>query len=399
LNAPGYDPRPQFRLDGPFLTEGQLRELREAVGDTVPHALVLDATFTETAARDGKAISRRIADLTREVMRAALVGETSIVLLSDRAALASAPRRLPLPMLLITASIHNALTEGGRRRQMSIGSIPAKCKKGTDAALLIANGADAICPHTFLGFADADKEANLIAALDGTLRRVMSKMGITTLDGYRGSRLFESVGVAAAVTDYYLPGIQSHIGGIDLDDIYEDIVARANAGSAPHYESESHGVSQGCLAATTRNRAWQRGRLRALLALVRETPPVYLRDLLRWKPPAEGGEVAVANAEEIIRACFRGAAMSHGALHRTAHRAIRARVQRVRCRSPIAARVRRFATRSWRRMGNRSPVASGRSARGASASRRATWCTPTKFKSRSVRARSPARAACCPPRK
>src|SRR5262249_42476697 len=56
----------------------------------------------------------------------------------------------------------------------------------------------------------------------------------------------------------------------------------------------------------------------------RDTPPVYLRDLLDWKPQPERPLPLeeVATPEEIARACFRAAAMSHGALHRTAHRAI-----------------------------------------------------------------------------
>src|SRR5205085_2487067 len=158
-------------------------------------------------------------------------GAASIVLLSDRAALLEpvAPRdtpspaaqRLPLPMLFAVAAVHNALTDEGLRRKLSIVVETGDVQEGHDAALLIANGADAIHPYLMLELAEGDPQGEraLVAALDSTLRRVMSKMGITTLDGYRGSRLFEAVGVAASLVDYYLPGIQSRIGGIDLDDI------------------------------------------------------------------------------------------------------------------------------------------------------------------------------------
>src|SRR6185369_12792092 len=120
---------------------------------------------------------------------------------------------------------------------------------------------------------DPAHERNLIEALDSTLRRIMSKMGITTLDGYRGSRLFEAVGVSEALCDFYLPGVHSHLGGIDLDDLYEDITHRAALGAAPHREAE---------VAAYRKEVWQElqetargneGAYGRFAKLVRETPP------------------------------------------------------------------------------------------------------------------------------
>ncbi len=202
-------------------------------------------------------------------------------------------------------------------------------QEGHDAALLIANGADAIHPWLLLELAEgaSDGERNLLAGLDGTLRRVMSKMGITTLDGYRGSRLFEAVGLAPSVVDYYLPGIQSRIGGIDLDDLYDDLVHRAGLGGSPHRETEVNVYRKEVWQELQETARGNEGAYERFLRLVRETPPVYLRDLLKWKPSATRAAGAVAadecaSPEEIVRACFRGAAMSHGALHRIAHRAI-----------------------------------------------------------------------------
>jgi glutamate synthase domain-containing protein 2/glutamate synthase domain-containing protein 3 len=334
-NTPSYDPAPQYRLDGPFLTADQLVRIRDGSGAGVPACLPLDASFPD--AGSSKDIARRIADLARETVRAARTGAATIALVSDRAAVlpatpptaapeGGAQRRLPLPMLLTVAALHNALTDAGLRRTMSIVVETGDVQEGHDAALLIANGADAIHPWLLLDIAEgsSDGERNLIAGLDGTLRRVMSKMGITTLDGYRGSRLFEAVGLAPSLVDFYLPGIQSRIGGIDLDDLYDDLVHRAGLGGSPHRETEVN---------VYRKEVWQElqetargndGAYERFLRLIRETPPVYLRDLLKWKPGALGAVAGdqAASPEEIVRACFRGAAMSHGALHRIAHRAI-----------------------------------------------------------------------------
>ncbi|MFI5290748.1 MAG: glutamate synthase central domain-containing protein, partial [Polyangia bacterium] len=331
--APNYEPQPQYKLAGPFLLGDQLLRIRDGAGAGVPACIPLDATFED--AGGSKAIARRINELVNDAVRTAKSGAASIVLLSDRAALMQpkegAARRLPLPMLLAVAAIHNALTEAGLRRALSIVCEAGEVQEGHDAALLIANGADAIHPYLMLELAegDAQGERSLIAALDTTLRRVMSKMGITTVDGYRGSRLFEAVGVSAALVDYYLPGIQSRIGGIDLDDLYEDLLYRVNQGGSPHRETEVNVYRKEVWQELQETARGNEGAYERFLRLIRDTPPVYLRDLLRWKSGADGNLGAVATDEvaepaEIIRACFRGAAMSHGALHRTAHRAIAA---------------------------------------------------------------------------
>jgi glutamate synthase domain-containing protein 2/glutamate synthase domain-containing protein 1/glutamate synthase domain-containing protein 3 len=319
-NLPIYEPAPQYKLDGPFLLGDQLVRIRDSAA---PACLPLDATFADEG--NSKAIARRIAELARETIKAAKAESASIVLLSDRAALLpSETKRLPLPMLLAVASLHNSLNEAGLRRRMSIVVETGEVQEGHDAALLIANGADAIHPYLMLEIAEgaAEGERNLIGGLDGTLRRVMSKMGITTLDGYRGSRLFEAVGVSPSLVDFYLPGVTSRIGGVDLDDLYEDIVYRSNQGGSPHRETEVNVYRKEVwqeLQETARGNegAWQR-----FSKLIADTPPVYLRDLLRWKDGSAIPVEEVAAEDEIVRACFRGAAMSHGALHRTAHRAI-----------------------------------------------------------------------------
>jgi glutamate synthase domain-containing protein 2/glutamate synthase domain-containing protein 1/glutamate synthase domain-containing protein 3 len=324
---PQYEPSPQYKLDGPFLVGDQATRIRDGAA---PECLPLDATFADSG--NAKAIARRIAELAQAAVRAAKGGSASIMLVSDRAVLLPVKegesRRLPLPMLLAVAAIHNALTDAGLRRRVSIVVESGEVQEGHDAALLIANGADAIHPYLMLELAEGDAagERNLIEALDSTLRRVMSKMGITTLDGYRGSRLFEAVGVAPTLVDFYLPGIASRIGGVDLDDLYDDLVHRAGLGGSPHREVEINVYRKEVwqeLQETARGNA---GAYERFLRLVGETPPVYLRDLLRWKAaPEKIGAVAVdevADERAIVRACFRAAAMSHGALHRVAHRAI-----------------------------------------------------------------------------
>src|SRR4029078_5030240 len=102
----------------------------------------------------------------------------------DRAAL-SEEGRLPLPLVLITSALHNALVEEGRQRHASIVVESGEGQEGHDAAVLIANGATAIFPSLYfaVGLVDGSQK-KLLLAMEETLRRVMSKMGICSVDGY-----------------------------------------------------------------------------------------------------------------------------------------------------------------------------------------------------------------------
>ncbi|MCK6549853.1 glutamate synthase large subunit [Myxococcota bacterium] len=322
-NAPNYDPQPQYRVRSPFLTGPQVATIRAAEN---PRALVVDCTFTDPDAGLGagsKALSRRIAECARQALVAVKKREASIIILSDRAALDG--DRLPLPMILVTSAVHNTLVQEGQRRHAGIVVETGEVQEGHDAAVLIANGATAIHPYLFYEVgASHGPLTNLVAALEEMLKRIMSKMGICSVDGYRGSRLFEAVGLAPNVVEHYLPGITSRIGGLDLEDLYDDLRAR-RAGLRAKESDVSVYRKDVWTELQTTARGHDPASFSRFLRLIEDTPPVYLRDLLSLeladRPlPAD----AVAPEEEIIAHVFRGAAMSHGALHRVAHRAIAA---------------------------------------------------------------------------
>jgi glutamate synthase domain-containing protein 2/glutamate synthase domain-containing protein 1/glutamate synthase domain-containing protein 3 len=354
--------RPQYRLDTPFVTDDQLERMRRTQRPlTIERSTVAPCPPVHDSSTGGRWVAQQLAALTRDVLELVQRGEASIVVLSDRrvehpdggtAALdeeaGGRPRLLPLPMVLVVAAVHQGLTEAGLRRDVSLVVETGEVQEGHDAAVLLACGADAIAPWLFLRLAAAGVKpaaestseslvaeelaatTKAIAGLVETLRRIMSKMGITTLDGYRGSGLFEAVGLAPALVEFYLPGIASRLGGLELDDVYDDLVARYELQSRPQSEPE---------VGIYRKEVWQELQLTArghdpesygrFLDLIRQTPPVYLRDLLQFRAPDEHGAKPlpperVVDEPAIIRSCFRGAAMSHGALHRTAHRAIAA---------------------------------------------------------------------------
>ena len=212
-DAPVYPPLPQYRLASPILTADQFEQIRARRDPERPAAAVLDCTFEdprEGASTGAKAISRRIAELCRSAVGIVKRGEASILLLSDRAALdtrMSSPR-LPLPMVLMTSALHNALVQEGRRRHACIAVETGEIQEGHDAAVFIANGANALFPYLFYMVGEPHgTAANLVHGLEETLRRVMSKMGICSVDGYRGSRLFEAVGLCRGWSSIIFPAL------------------------------------------------------------------------------------------------------------------------------------------------------------------------------------------------
>ncbi|RMG10274.1 MAG: glutamate synthase subunit alpha, partial [Deltaproteobacteria bacterium] len=352
-SLPEYAIAPQYRAKSPlFGTRAWTRLLEGGAG--VPRAEHMDATYDPAGGPRG--LAGRIAELKREALRVVRQERADILVLSDRRAAlrrGGPERRLPIPILLLLGAIDEALVEAGLRRHTSLVVESGEVQEAHDAAVYIACGADAVHPWLFLRACRAtprldpeEGERQGLAALDAGLARILSKMGITTLDGYRGSKLFEAVGVSAAVVDYYLPGITSRLGGIDLEDLHQDALERAERAAdpalshlpgspdTPVYRKEVYHALQ--LAAHGGDaEAYAR-----FVACVEEGPPVYLRDLLELRPPPEDFPAAVALGEEevappewIIATTFRGAAMSHGALHRTAHRAIAAAFNRFGSRS------------------------------------------------------------------
>ncbi|MFH1873980.1 MAG: glutamate synthase large subunit [Pseudomonadota bacterium] len=325
-----YKSWPQYELEYPILTNEQLDALLAAAEPDL-QTYKLDATFVDK----GKAreIVRRIHDLTEEAVKIIKAKKASILVLSDYEATKGGC--LPLPMLLAVSAIHRALADNGLRRDASIVVSSGEVQEGHDLAILLAYGATAVNPYAifdlvrnFSEFEAKQAVASTIQALIHTLKSIMSKMGITTFASYRGSALFEAIGISSDVVEYYIPDTVSRLGGLNTDHIYQDIISR---------QIEKEDLSQNQNISVYRKEVVDSLQLVArygntngdydrFCQLLKDTPPVYLRDMLEFNPqktkPINLDQVVTA--AEIIKTTIRGAAMSHGALNGTAHRAIAA---------------------------------------------------------------------------
>ncbi|HEX5367103.1 MAG TPA: glutamate synthase large subunit [Acidimicrobiales bacterium] len=351
-------------LDSFFLYPSGVDDLQ--LTDKAPWSVIpLDATFPVA---EGPAGLRAAVDrLVGEAVAAVEGGAGSLVLESS----AAGPDRAAVPALLATGAVHQALAE---RRLRSLTSLVVVADDAFDVhafAALLGYGADAICPALALATvaAEADEaddddghltspeaQGRYQAAVEAGVLKILSKMGICTVDSYRGAQIFEVVGLAPEVAEVCFTGSPNVVGGIGWQELGEDVLARHTAGWGPRADLESPGfyrvrkggephgkdkdTTQALNDLTLVQEAVEDGQDRDMLVahllqaairsesserydafakLVNDRPLIELHDLLELAPGADPVPIdQVEPASEIVKR-FSTGAMSHGALSREAH--------------------------------------------------------------------------------
>ncbi|OWY60885.1 hypothetical protein B7486_66770, partial [cyanobacterium TDX16] len=192
----------------------------------------LDATFPVSEGPAGlRAAIDRLCD---EAERAVRDEEVGIVIIDDGAV---SPVRAPVPSLLATGAVHHRLTQAFLRSNTSLVVASDDARDVHAIACLLGYGADAVCPRLALqSVADeADRSEDQVsaeaqqryeAAVEGGVLKILSKMGISTIDSYRGAQIFEVIGLGPEVVDVCLKGTPSVVGGIGWQALGEDVMTR-----------------------------------------------------------------------------------------------------------------------------------------------------------------------------
>ena len=209
-------PRRRVRLDGPVLRADELERVLAAIGDN--GFRVLDATWDVAAGPDGlaPAVAALVAGACEDVRRGA-----RILVLSDRGI---GEGRAAVPSLLATSAVHHALIREGLRPSASLIVDSGEPREVHHLACLVGYGADAVHPWLLLDSAE-DGDA-LVAALHKGLLKAMSKMGISTVSGYRGAQAFEVIGLSAELVDEHFTGTSARLGGIGLQGLGREALER-----------------------------------------------------------------------------------------------------------------------------------------------------------------------------
>ncbi|MEX0600507.1 MAG: glutamate synthase large subunit, partial [Rhodothermales bacterium] len=212
-------------LKQPILTDRDLTRLPNSGIDEL-QAERLDMIFD--ADGGGDALRGALDGIRRKAEKAVEEGR-SVLVLSDRRA---GPDGVAIPALLATGAVHHHLIRKGLRTRASIVVESGEPREVHHFCALIGYGADAVNPYLALQvivrlLADEDvssdeAKAKYIKAVGKGILKVMSKMGISTVQSYRGAQIFEAIGISQEVIDDYFAGTASRIGGIGLDVIAEE---------------------------------------------------------------------------------------------------------------------------------------------------------------------------------
>jgi len=275
-------------------------------------------------------------------------------------------RQAPLPALLAVAGVHHHLIRQGLRTRCDLIVESAEPREIHHFCCLLGYGAGAVHPYLALatlrdlveagrisGVDARGAAANYMHALEAGILKVMSKMGVSTLQSYRGAQLFECLGLSDDVVAPYFTHTLTRIGGAGLDQIAGEIVLRHDQGfkrwpsvsltglpSGGRYQwrrgGEAHQYNPKTLALFRQavfnheDAAWQafaeqvnaqnrqEGLLRGLMGFKKTTAPVPLEEVEPWT--------------EIVKR-FKTGAMSYGSISREAHEALAIAMNRLGARS------------------------------------------------------------------
>ena len=190
----------------------------------------------------GAGLRDRLNEIKKEVSQAIADG-AHIIVLSDRDGDAE---DAPIPSLLLTAAVHHHLIREKTRTSVGLVVEAGDVREVHHVALLIGYGAACVNPYLAMesaedlvlqgvitGITPEKAVKNLIKSLGKGVIKVMSKMGISTIASYTGAQVFEAIGLSQEVVDEYFVGTTSRLGGVSLDVIAQETIARHNIAYPP----------------------------------------------------------------------------------------------------------------------------------------------------------------------
>ena len=359
------------RLPQPVLTNTQLDilcNIRYKGFNTKKLAMLFDIEKGENG------LSQALDNLCKEA-EASVDEGVNYIILSDRDI---DEKHAAIPSLLAVSAVHHYLISVGKRVQTALIVESGEIRETMHAALLLGYGASALCPYmTFAILDDLVKhhkiqeeyttaEKNYIKAVDKGLKKIMSKMGISTIRSYRGAKIFESIGLSEDLLRRYFGTEVSTIGGVGLKEIARDAI-RLHAQSLPLTPSKGRGDSATNILPNNGQFSWRKDGIKhawnpetiAKLQLACRTgsyerfkewaklvdekdSPIFLRDFFSFKKrplslEGDGGRLPipideVEPVESIVKHFVTGA-MSFGALSIEAHEALALAMNKLGARS------------------------------------------------------------------
>ena len=225
----------QINVRYPIIDNDQLAKLRHinSTGLNGFRSITLPMIYDP---RDGGAALERAMDRLKAQASAAVRDGHTILILSDRGV---TEKCAPIPSLLATAGVHHHLVREGSRTRCALLLESGDAREVHHVALLIGYGAGAVNPYLAFetlddmlrqrvieGLTHEKATVNYIKALNKGILKVMSKMGISTLQSYCGAQIFEAIGLEQSFVDKYFTSTPSRISGVGIDVIAAEVKTR-----------------------------------------------------------------------------------------------------------------------------------------------------------------------------
>jgi glutamate synthase (NADPH) large chain len=346
----------KLKVEHPILDGHEMEKIRD-LDQTDLKTAVLPILFPVSEGKSG--LKEALDRLCKEASRAIDEGAT-ILVLSDKGMDA---KQAPIPSLLATAGVHHHLLRERTRTRVGLVVETGEAREMMHFALLIGYGAGAIYPYlayetvaqiaqegVFIEKIDAETAvSNFIKATRKGLFKITAKMGISTIQSYRGAQIFETVGLSENVVDTYFTGTPSRVSGAELEVLAKEALGRHKKGFAKDISSildlggnyhwrrgeEKHMLNPnaiGLLQHATRSNDYGTFKKFSDHADKESTRQCTLRGMFKFKKSNPISIDDVEPVEEITRRFCTGA-MSIGSISREAHETLAIAMNRLGGRS------------------------------------------------------------------
>ncbi|WP_302418142.1 glutamate synthase large subunit [Blautia marasmi] len=328
-----------LKVNNPILTNTDMLKIKNMKVDGFK-AVVVPITYYKSTRLD-RAIDRLFVEVDKAYKDGA-----NILVLSDRGI---DENHMPIPSLLAVSAVHQYLVKTKKRTSLAIILESGEPREVHHFAALLGYGACAVNPYLAQDtikelidnklldkdyYAAVDDYNNAI--LHGIVK-IASKMGISTIQSYQGSKIFEAIGISEEVINKYFAGTVSRVGGISLKDIADDVDVRHSKAFDPlglpsSLELESMGIHKmrregekhrydprtiHMLQESTKRGDYRM--FKQYTELVDREQSGYLRSLMDFEYPKEGIPIEeVESVDEIVKR-FKTGAMSYGSISQEAH--------------------------------------------------------------------------------
>ncbi len=343
----------RVELKWPILTNEEFAKIRRT---HLPGLRVGVLPILFRVTRGEKGLAKSMEELSIMARRMIEEEENNVLILSDRGV---THEYAPIPALLAVAGLHHYLIREGLRTRVSLVLETGEAREVHHFALLIGYGCSALNPYTaFETIDDMIREGhltgidhktackNFVKAGSKGVIKVMSKMGISSIQSYRGAQVFEALGLKQDVVDHYFTWTPSRVGGIGLDVIAQEVLIRHRAAFSERssnqvlptgglYQWRSSGEAHLFTPESIHflQKAVRTGSVSAYKEYAKRINDqsaalCTLRSLLKFKPGTSVPLSEVESAASIMKR-FKTGAMSYGSISKEAHETLAIAMNRI----------------------------------------------------------------------